>query len=213
MKDLLRKNKLAIFLSIILLVVLGMINQVTFLISLGVMVFIHILRKSTLNEWGLSKPKSWPKIIFLSLTLAAVMMTISIGLDELINRYIEQPADISRFDFVKANIWTMLAVLLSVWLTAAFGEEILWRGYIMKNVALFLGDNKKAWIISLLVTSTLFGALHYYQGPVGMIKTGFAGLFLGIVYIANGKQNLWLNILIHGLLNTIAMVSIFLQSV
>lgn len=129
----------------------------------------------------------------------------------IIVQFIEQPTDTSRFDIIKENIWMLLGALLAIWFSAAFGEEIIWRGYIMKYAAQFMGDDKKAWIFSLIITSVLFGALHYYQGPAGMIKTGVAGLFLGTVYILNGKQNLWLNILIHGFVDTISLIAIFLQ--
>ncbi len=212
MKELLRNNKRAILISIAILVALAMINQVTFYISLGVMAIIHILRKSTLKEWGLDRPKSWFRVILKSLALTILMLVIAVAMELIIVQFIQQPTDTSRFDIIKQNIWMLLGALIAVWFSAAFGEEIIWRGYIMKYVAQFMGDNKKAWIFSLVITSVLFGALHYYQGPAGMIKTGVAGLFLGTVYILNGKQNLWLNILIHGFVDTISLVTIFLQA-
>ncbi len=212
MKELLRTNKLAIITSMAILITLGMINQVTFYISLGVMAVIHILRKSTLHEWGLTRPKSWIRTILVSLGLTALMMAIAVIMEITIKMFIDQPADISRFDFIKDNIWMLLGALVAVWFSAGFGEEIIWRGYIMKNIAGFLGDTKKSWIISLIFTSFLFGVLHFYQGPAGMIKTGVAGLFLGIVFIRNGKQNLWINILVHGFIDTISMISIYFSS-
>jgi membrane protease YdiL (CAAX protease family) len=60
-----------------------------------------------------------------------------------------------------------------------------------------------------MIMAILFGLLHIYQGPVGVILTAWVGLTLGVVFLLN-RRNLWLTILTHGLMDTIAFVLLFL---
>lgn len=85
--------------------------------------------------------------------------------------------------------------MLSV--TAGICEEICYRGYLM------------AWIESLapglgtwgaaLGSSVLFGIVHAYQGPKGILRTGFVGLLFAGLYVLTGS--LWLPILLHALVD------------
>ena len=94
------------------------------------------------------------------------------------------------------------------WTTAGFGEEIIWRGFVMTRVAGLLGKGRRAWVASLLITSIAFGLLHFYQGASGVVMTGTTGLLLGTLFLLSGR-NLWLPIITHGMLNTISFLSIY----
>ncbi len=42
----------------------------------------------------------------------------------------------------------------------------------------------------MFVGALMFGVLHLYQGPAGMIRTGVTGLVMGILYVGTG-WHLW----------------------
>ena len=94
------------------------------------------------------------------------------------------------------------------WSTAGFGEEIIWRGFLLSGMAKLLGGTRRAWIAGLIIMMILFGLLHLYQGPVGVISTGLVGLAFGCVYLASGR-NLWITIIAHGLMNTVSFLLLF----
>src|SRR4030095_8253132 len=48
------------------------------------------------------------------------------------------------------------------WVLAAFGEEMVWRGYAMNRVAEMFGGTTGAWIASAVLVSTVFGIAHDY---------------------------------------------------
>ena len=54
----------------------------------------------------------------------------------------------------------------------------------------------------------LFGCGHYYKGPVGMLDSAMAGLILGAAYLLS-RRNLWVAILGHGLIDTVAVVAVY----
>jgi membrane protease YdiL (CAAX protease family) len=95
------------------------------------------------------------------------------------------------------------------WTVAAFGEEIVYRGYFMSRITDIIGKTQTAWIVSLLLSAVLFGGIHYYQGISGVLSTGISGLVFGALYLGT-KRNLWAAILAHGTYDTVGFLLIFL---
>ena len=75
----------------------------------------------------------------------------------------------------------------------SLNEEIMVRGYIMKN----LFDSMSKYI-ALIITSLLFAAMHLANANITFLSVTnifLAGILLGIYYVH--KQNLWLPISLH----------------
>jgi membrane protease YdiL (CAAX protease family) len=107
------------------------------------------------------------------------------------------------------NLKLALVGFAFAWIFAAFGEELVWRGYLMNRVAELGHRTRRAWICSLLAVSVVFGMAHAGQGIAGVIEESIAGLFLGLMYLSTGR-NLALPIIAHGVADTIDVVLIFL---
>jgi len=76
-------------------------------------------------------------------------------------------------------------LFIAVSLTAAIGEEIIWRGMLFYLLqAIFPGLPVAAIVI---IASLPFGLAHLYQGASGFIKTTLAGLLFGCLYVASGS--------------------------
>jgi membrane protease YdiL (CAAX protease family) len=97
-----------------------------------------------------------------------------------------------------------LLMLALAWTSAAFAEEMLFRGFMLPRIEAALGSTA----LAVLLQAVAFGALHAYQGPSGMLVTGTIGLVFGIGY-ARGRS-LWPLILAHGLLDTVALTLMYL---
>lgn len=72
-------------------------------------------------------------------------------------------------------------------------EEVLLRGYILRN--LMLSFNK---YVALLLSSIIFAAMHLFNPNIDLFSTAnifLAGLLLGISYI--NTKNLWFSIALH----------------
>lgn len=71
------------------------------------------------------------------------------------------------------------------WLTsvsAGFGEEIVYRGFLLWYGSLLVGTP-----LALFITSVLFGIAHGYQSRFGVIFATIAGLALGLAYLVSGS--------------------------
>ena len=127
----------------------------------------------------------------------------------MLTRLTGKPPDLGELRPLMGNLGLVLALLVPMWLLAAFGEELVHRGYLMHRLAELGGGSRAAWVASLLVASMVFGAAHEAQELTGMLQEGFAGLLLGAMYLAGGR-NLAIPIIAHGVSNTVAFFLIYL---
>ena len=159
---------------------------------------------------GLARPVNWPKTI-------AIGVACGIGL-ELLELFVTQPVlvrvfhkipDFSDLGELHGNRQLVLLYITLAWTLAAFGEEMVYRGYVMNRVAGLFRDPKVAWAVSLIVVSFAFGLGHIDQGITGQIENMINGLLLGVIFLATGC-NLWAAIIAHGLGDTIDLVLLYL---
>ncbi len=161
------------------------------------------------RDLGLRQPASWPRTLALAAVCAAALQAASFFVIIPALRAIGAPLpDLSRFAAMEGNLPMLLLFLTVSWTTAGFGEEAIWRGFVMGRVARLFGGARGAWIVALVATSVVFGLLHAYQGVTGMVLTGFAGLVLGVLYLGTGR-NLWLPVLTHALADTMSFLALY----
>ena len=86
-----------------------------------------------------------------------------------------------------------LMILILIFLLVAFAEEMLMRGYVLKN--LMLSMNK---FVALVLSSLMFSAMHFFNPDFSLfsfIGIFVAGIALGATYIYT--KNLWFPIAFH----------------
>jgi uncharacterized protein len=114
------------------------------------------------------------------------------------------------FSQVRGNLALYLALLLPItWGSAAFGEELIFRGFLARRLADALGGTGRAELAAVVGQATLFAFAHAYLGPRGMLNAGALGLLAGLCYRWNGR-NLWPLFIAHGLVDSIAVTVLFL---
>jgi membrane protease YdiL (CAAX protease family) len=158
---------------------------------------------------GFRRPKSWAVVIGLALGAALLRLALGQFVIEPVTAHVWPPiVGPKGFDKIAGDPRAALAALGLIWTFAAFGEEIGYRGYLMKRAADVGGGTRLAWIAGLVLSSALFGYGHFYKGPAGIVDSGVAGLILGGVYLLSGRC-LWTGILAHGLIDTTGIVLLF----
>ena len=90
-------------------------------------------------------------------------------------------------------------------------EEVVYRAFLINRISELGQGTKTATIIAVILSSIIFGLVHYEWGPMGIVQTGFMGLALGFCYIKL-KRRLWILILAHAYMDTILMVKMYLSS-
>ena len=120
----------------------------------------------------------------------------------------EQPIDFSVFEPYKGNLSACLGLLILMWVAGGFAEEIIFRGYLMRQFEKFFGKSKISLVINIVLLGVLFGWLHAYQGITGQVVSAIGGILFAIIFHIR-KHDLWFNIAIHGFFDTIALVIIY----
>lgn len=115
------------------------------------------------------------------------------------------PLDISPITAAVADreSWLVWMILIG-WGSAAFGEEMIWRGFFINRLerSTFLARMPANAVIA--IQAVVFGLAHFYQGPTGILLSGVAGAILGTIYVRSGYR-LWTVILAHGLVDSVAL--------
>jgi membrane protease YdiL (CAAX protease family) len=168
------------------------------------------VRRLQWKQIGFTRYRTWTKTLLLGIAGGVGLELFDLfGKQRILTRLLGKPPDLSDFAAVRGHLKFALLMIALIWIFAAFGEEFVYRGYLMNRVADFGSRTRFAWIVSLLVISAVFGLTHYHQGLTGIVEEGSDGLILGFIYLVCGR-NLAVPIVIHGVCDTIDIALLFL---
>ena len=156
---------------------------------------------------GLEQP-SWRVARHAVIVATAVVLALPTIIVPLAKAVTGQPIDFASVDPIQGDGHLLLVWLAQAWTLAAFGEEMVFRGYIIRRVAEFVTNRRAGTLTGLAVSSVYFGWAHRYQGPSGMLMTGTLGLALGILYVRT--RSLTAAIMCHAVVDTIALLATYL---
>ncbi len=117
---------------------------------------------------------------------------------------IPEPADMSGYGYLRGNLPMFLLTLAGVYLVSSFGEEVVYRGYLLNRLRALGLRSKAGTAAAVAISATVFGLVHYSWGPMGMVQTGFMGAVLATLYV-RWKNDLWPLILAHAVMDTVLM--------
>jgi CAAX protease family protein len=162
------------------------------------------------RQIGLSRFRSWRTTLALGIAAGLAMEGLQLFVSQpLLVKWLGKLPDLDEFRALTGNLQLTLIFIALAWTLAAFGEEMVYRGYLMNRVVDLMPDSRHAWIVSLIAVHVAFGMAHVYQGVTGAIDEGFMGLLLGLIYLRTGR-NLAVPIVAHGVQDTVDFLLIFL---
>lgn len=168
------------------------------------------LRRVQWKQIGFTRYRTRATTLLLGITYGVGLELFDLfGKQPLLTRLLGKRPDLSGFPAVRGNLKYAPLIIVLIWVLAAFGEELVYRAYLMNRVADLGRGTRTAWIVSLLLISALFGFSHYNQGLTGIVEEGSGGLILGLMYLAY-RRNLAIPIVTHGVCDTIDIALLFL---
>ena len=149
-------------------------------------------------------------LLAFALFAASIAVTVfggqAIGLDFMGK---EPPGVADRWGDVAGNLPLYLTWLGIVWTSAAFGEELFFRGFLITRFEALFRDLPLAGALAVILAALLFGLGHYYyQGLRGLITTAGIGIAFGTSFLLF-KRNLWPLVIIHGVIDTINFSALY----
>jgi len=149
--------------------------------------------------------------------IAFVGLVVGIGTEALelfatqpfLTKLLHGGPDLHSLQRLVGNTQILILGIVLAWVLAAFGEECVYRGYLLNRVAEIFGRSIIAWITAVIPITLLFGFAHFKQGPTGVIENVIDGAILAAVYFATNR-NLLAPIIAHGVQDTIDVLLIYL---
>jgi uncharacterized protein len=184
------------------------VSKTPFLLLLG---WISLrVRSLRWRDVGLTRNRSWPRTLVLGIGAGLLMEAFELFVSQpLLARLTGKQPDFSDFQAIHGNVKLLALGIGLAWTLAAFGEEMVWRGYLMNRVAGLGKHTRLAWFVSLIAVNMAFGYAHSNQGITGIIDEGLMGVILGLFYLGTNR-NLSVPIIAHGVADTVDMVWMFI---
>ena len=107
----------------------------------------------------------------------------------------QQPDTLSGF---------LLDIFFGVWIGAAIGEEIFFRGFLLTKFATLFGGGRLGLALAVLAQAVWFGSGHVSQGLSGMIMAGTIGAVVGTFFLTRARRALVPLIIGHGFVDTVS---------
>jgi len=206
---------LALFLMWVIPMVLTL-NPVTTQVAIWCIYLVSLVliwrlqqRPGAWRELGLKPIDRWLPFIGKSLLVAvlAFLAFVLIGAVAFKMGWIKESLNLSGYEFLKARWWYPIVSLLAVYISSSFGEEVVFRGFLISRFDQVLsGKHPQFWSVAL--SGLIFGLAHFAWGPLGILQTAAMGWTLGYFYIRYGRQ-LWINVVAHAILDSL----LFLQMI
>ena len=162
------------------------------------------LQQNSLTSLNFKK-LGWRELKIIVAAYLVIEFSMDFVVEPLIDWVCNEPADYSVFAGMQGNTPAYLKWLSSMWISAAIGEELLFRAFAFTQLKNVLGDRK---ILIVFLSALLFCVPHLYQGVAGLSGTFVFGLAFGLLYLK--YQNIWINIIVHGLIDTLFLTLSYL---
>ncbi|MGA9333068.1 MAG: type II CAAX endopeptidase family protein [Rudaea sp.] len=159
------------------------------------------------------------KLLLLPQILLGVAAILGTGLavaklgDALAIPFMQHVADRvqERWGNLRGNLPLYLLWLSLAWVSAGFGEETFFRGFLIGRLGDALTGLRFGRALAVVVSALFFGVCHiYYQGLRGLFMAGSIGLVLGLLFLLY-RRNLWPLVAAHALVDTLMFTAIFLN--
>ena len=163
------------------------------------------------RDLGFGVYQNWAKTLVIGIAAGVGIEFLELFCTQpILARVMGQMPDLSAFSRVAGNFkWLSISLALT-WTLFAFGEELIFRGYLMNRIAGLARPTRSGWAIALVLTSLVFGLSHFHQGITGMSENFIDGMILGALYLGCGCK-LAVPIIAHGVTDTVDFLLIFLH--
>jgi membrane protease YdiL (CAAX protease family) len=157
---------------------------------------------------GLTRPSPVSRVVLQAILGAGtILVAVRLLIVPLATWITGMPVDFSTVESVQGDPLGLTVWIAQAWTLAAIGEELVFRGYLIRRLADLVGNSRVGLTIGLVISSVFFGWAHRYLGPAGMIATGGMGALLAVLYLCQG--NLWTVVMCHALVDTTALVAVY----
>lgn len=156
------------------------------------------------RDVGVFIPREWPLISIVGLALGVSSAVAFRVLLPVLAEIGLAPA-VAYSPPVPENALVLIALIISMWLLGAVGEEFFYRGFLTLRLGDLFGTGSVGVFASLVVSALIFAIAHEWLDLGSGLGFILLGIVDGVLYIASGR-NLLLPVLFHGSWDTVLIL-------
>jgi uncharacterized protein len=161
--------------------------------------------RTSWREIGYVRPMSW---ILTLVTGIAFGFALKLLMKAIVMPLLGAPAVNQPFQYLVGNRAALPSAIFAMIVTAGFGEETVFRGYLFERFGKIFGTSVWARILIVLLTSVWFGLAHYsLQGVPGVEQATIFGLVFGTIFLLTGR--IWMLMVAHAAFDLTALAIIY----
>ncbi|HTO75099.1 MAG TPA: CPBP family intramembrane glutamic endopeptidase [Thermoanaerobaculia bacterium] len=154
---------------------------------------------------GFRPPRSW------SVTLAAGVasgIVLKLGMKAVVMPLLGAPASNMQYRWLVGNSGALPGMVAVILVSAGFGEEVVFRGYLFERLGKLLGPSKVAVAATVLLSAALFALAHSRdQGLPGVEQAAVTGLAFGGIFA--WRKQIWAVMIAHVAFDLTAVMLIY----
>lgn len=150
-----------------------------------------------------------PQALLIFVAVLTTIVFLTKGLESIGLHFMSETpeGETERWGDIEGNLRQYLIMIALSWISAGFGEEMFFRGFVITRLQTALNGTKLASPFAVSLAALLFGYVHfYYQGLTGLVNATAIGLIFGTFFLLY-KRNLWPLVLAHGSINSLGFTS------
>ena len=178
--------------------------MVMLLLTLAILVWARQTHKPW-SDLGLGRPRSWIRTILVGTVIG---VAFKILMKAIVMPLLGAPPVNQAFRNLTGNTAALPEMILMILVTAALGEEVVFRGFLFDRFWKLFGTRTWATVLTIVLSAALFGAAHWSgQGLPGVQQAVIVGLVFGAVYART--RNLWGLMVVHAAFDLTAVWMIY----
>lgn len=143
------------------------------------------ISKTPWREIGYVRPRSWTKTIAIGIIFGIAFKFL---MKAVVMPLLGAPPVNQAYHFVTGNSAVVPYLIFTMIVTAGFGEETLYRGWMFERLGKLFGRSIAAKIAIVLITTILFASLHYPEQRWPGVEQAFVtGLVFGSIFAITGR--------------------------
>jgi membrane protease YdiL (CAAX protease family) len=157
------------------------------------------------SEIGFVRPRSWARTVAIAIVLGGALKIL---MKTIVMPLLGANPINPTYHYLAGNTSALPEMLFDVTVGAGFGEETVFRGFLFERLGKLFGRGVGARVAIVLLTSALFGAIHYPgQGLSGAEQATITGLVFGTIFSVTGR--IWPLVFAHAAFDVTAVFIIY----
>lgn len=154
---------------------------------------------------GFTAPRSWTVTLAVGVAFGIIF---KLGAKALLMPLLGAPPINGPYHYLVGNAAALPGMVATVLISAGFGEEVFFRGYVFERLGKLFGRGRAALVATVLLSAVPFALAHYHdQRLPGVEQAAVTGLVFGAIYA--WRRQIWLVMAAHAAFDLTAVALIY----